>query len=132
MANTNRPLSPHIQVYKWQITMLLSITHRATGIALCAAVPFLMFWIWGLAGSASDYQLVQSFYASFFGRLVLLIFSASLIYHLCNGVRHLYWDIGRGLELPAVYNSGRAVLIATGVLTVLLWTAAYIVAGGGS
>jgi len=132
MPNPNRPLSPHLQVYRWQLTMMLSITHRATGIALCAAVPFLLYWIWSLTAGEAAYYEAQALFASFLGRIVLFGFSVSLFFHLCNGIRHLYWDIGKGLELPAVYRSGKAVLVATGVLTLVAWIAAYLVPGGGA
>lgn len=132
MTNTNRPLSPHLQVYKWQLTMVLSIVHRATGIALCAGVPFLLYWIWSLTAGEAGYYQAQSFFASALGRIVLFGLSASLFYHLCNGIRHLYWDIGRGLEIPAVYRGGRIVVIATAVLTLVAWIAAYAAAGGGA
>lgn len=132
MSNPNRPLSPHLQIYRWQLTMVLSITHRATGIVLSAGVPFLLYWVWALAGEPEAYRQAQAFFASFFGRLLLLGFSFSFIYHLCNGIRHLYWDIGRGLELKSVYSSGRAVVIASAVLTLAVWIAAYVVRGGGA
>ncbi|MDZ7841365.1 MAG: succinate dehydrogenase, cytochrome b556 subunit [Gammaproteobacteria bacterium] len=132
MANTNRPLSPHLQVYRWQLTMALSIVHRGTGIALCAGIPFLLYWIRSLTSGEAGYYEAQAFFASAFGQLVLLVLSASLFYHLCNGIRHLYWDLARGLDLPAVYRSGRLVLVATGALTVIAWIAAYLAPGGGA
>lgn len=132
MANTNRPLSPHLQVYRWQLTMFLSIAHRATGIALCAGIPFLLYWIWSLTAGEAAYAQGQAFFASFFGRVVLFAFSVSLFYHLCNGVRHLVWDVGKGLELPSVYRSGKIVLVATGILTLITWIAAYAARGGGA
>lgn len=132
MANTNRPLSPHLQVYRWQLTMFLSIVHRGSGIALCAGIPFLLYWIWSLTAGETGYYQAQSFFASVFGRIVLFVFSVSLFYHLCNGIRHLYWDTARGLELPAVYRGGRVVLVATGALTLVAWIAAYAAGGGGA
>jgi succinate dehydrogenase / fumarate reductase, cytochrome b subunit len=132
MTNTNRPLSPHLQVYRWQLTMVLSIVHRATGIALCAGVPFLLYWIWSLTASENGYYQAQAFFASAIGRIILFGFSVSLFYHLCNGIRHLVWDAGKCLELPAVYRSGRVVVVATAVLTVIAWIAAYTVGGGGA
>lgn len=132
MATSNRPLSPHLQVYRWQLTMFLSIAHRASGIALCAGIPFLLYWIWSLTTGEAGYHQAQAFFSSAFGRLVLLVLSVSLFFHLCNGVRHLYWDTGRGLDLPAVYRSGRVVLVATAVLTVIAWIAAYAASGGGA
>lgn len=132
MTNHNRPLSPHLQVYKPQITSVLSIFHRFTGIALSAGIPFLLFWIWSLTGSADDFNQARGFFASAFGRVVLFVLSVSLFYHLCNGIRHLFWDIGKGLELPEVYRGGWAVLIATGVLTLAAWIIAYALRGGGA
>lgn len=112
--------------------MFLSIMHRATGIALCAGIPFLLYWIWSLTAGEAAYYQAQSFFASVFGRIVLFALSVSLFYHLCNGIRHLYWDTGKGLELPAVYRSGRLVLVATGALTLVAWIAAYVARGGGA
>lgn len=132
MGNTNRPLSPHLQVYRWQLTMVLSIVHRATGIVLCAGIPFLLYWIWSLTAGETSYYQAQAFFASAFGRIVLFGLSVSLFYHLCNGIRHLFWDIGKGFELPAVYRSGRAVVIATGILTLVAWIAAYAARGAGA
>lgn len=132
MTNTNRPLSPHLQVYKFQLTSVLSIFHRFTGVALSAGIPFLLVWIWSLTGGPEDFSQVRAFFASAFGRIVVFVLSVSLFYHLCNGIRHLFWDIGKGLELPAVYRSGWAVLIATGVLTLAAWIAAYAMRGAGA
>lgn len=132
MANSDRPLSPHLQVYKPQLTTVLSITHRATGVALSAGVPFLIYWIWSLTAGAADYQQAQAFFASFLGRLLLLGFSYSLFYHLCNGIRHLVWDTGRGLEIKDVYRSGWIVVGASAVLTIFTWLVAYAVRGGGA
>ena len=132
MANINRPLSPHLQVYRWQLTSVLSITHRATGVILSIGVPFLLYWIWSLTAGAADYAHAQWFFGSIIGRLLLLGFSFSLFYHLCNGVRHLFWDIGKGLELRDVYRSGWAVVIVAAVLTLVAWLAAYAVRGVGA
>lgn len=112
--------------------MFLSIVHRATGIALCAGIPFLLYWVWSLTAGEAAYTQGQAFFVSFFGRVVLFAFSVSLFYHLCNGIRHLVWDVGKGLELPAVYRSGKVVLVATGVLTLVAWIAAYAAGGGGA
>ena len=129
MANTNRPLSPHLQIYRLQLTSVLSVTHRATGIVLSAGIPFLLYWIWSLTAGPADYHAAQWFFGSILGRLLLLVFSFSLFYHLCNGVRHLVWDTGKGLELEQVYRSGWLVVIAASALTVVTWLAAYAVRG---
>lgn len=132
MANTDRPLSPHLQVYRWQLTMLLSITHRATGIALSGGVLLLVYWIWALTAGQDDYRVAVEFFGSVIGRTVLFVMTLCLFYHLCNGIRHLFWDIGRGLELKSVYASGWAVTVATVLLTLGTWIAAYMMHGGQS
>jgi len=129
MANTDRPLSPHLQVYRWQLTMVLSITHRATGIALSGGVLLLMYWIWALTAGPDDYQQVLVFFGSFIGRTILFVLTFCLFYHLCNGIRHLVWDVGKGLELDSVYSGGRIVVAASVILTLVTWIAAYVYGG---
>lgn len=126
MANTNRPLSPHLQVYDMlQITALLSILHRITGVFLGLGMLLVIWWLVALASGPEYYNYVLGVAGSWIGRLVLFGFTAALFYHLCNGIRHLFWDAGRGFEIPAVYRSGWTVVIASLVLTVLAWVAAY-------
>ena len=121
MTTDPRPLSPHLQVYRWQLTSVLSILHRATGVALSAGTILLVWWLMAAAEGPDAYAQVQRFLGSWFGLLVLFGWSLALFYHLCNGIRHLFWDSGRGLELKSVYAGGWAVLAATVVLTVLSW-----------
>jgi succinate dehydrogenase / fumarate reductase cytochrome b subunit len=121
MSPAPRPLSPHLQVYRWTLPMTMSILHRATGIALSLGTILLVLWLVAAASGPAPYAHVQGFIGSWIGLLLLFGWSASLFYHLCNGIRHLWWDTGQGLELPAVYGSGWAVLAATAVLTVLAW-----------
>jgi succinate dehydrogenase cytochrome b subunit len=121
MTQAARPLSPHLQVYRWQLTSVLSILHRATGIALSVGAILLVLWLVGAASSPDLYGGVQWFISSWLGLVLLFGWTASLFYHLCNGIRHLWWDTGEGLDLPAVYASGWTVLAATAVLTVLAW-----------
>lgn len=120
-----RPLSPHMQIYKPQLTSVLSISHRATGVALTGGSLLLVYWLASIAGGEQSYANASSFMGSFFGQLILFLFSLATFYHLCNGIRHLYWDSGRGFDLDAVYLSGRIVVVATVVLTVLTWVVAY-------
>lgn len=127
---TKRPLSPHLQVYRPQLTSVLSITHRGTGIALALGSGLLCYWLFALAGGAEAYADAQSVLGSWFGRLVLLGFTFALFYHLCNGIRHLFWDAGYGLELDTVYTSGWTVVFGSIVLTLLAWGAGYLVRGG--
>ena len=130
MDTGNRPLSPHLDVYRWQWTMLLSITHRATGIILAVGALMLVCWLAALANGPQAFDAVQAFLSSWFGRLVLFGWTWALLYHLCNGVRHLFWDAGVGLELPAAQASGYAVLIGSVILTLAVWIAAYVAMGG--
>lgn len=127
MAAGNRPLSPHLQVYRPQLTSMLSILHRITGVALAVGTLLLVYWLAAAAGGPESYAAAQGFIGSFFGRLLLFGWTIALFYHLANGIRHLFWDAGYGFELPTVYRSGQAVVIATAVLTVVSWIAAYVV-----
>jgi succinate dehydrogenase / fumarate reductase cytochrome b subunit len=121
MSHVERPLSPHLQVYRWQLTSVLSILHRATGVALSVGSILLVLWLIGAAAAPDFYAGVQWFIGSWLGLILLFGWTASLFFHLCNGIRHLWWDTGQGLELAAVYTSGWTVLAATAVLTVLAW-----------
>jgi succinate dehydrogenase / fumarate reductase cytochrome b subunit len=118
-----RPLSPHLQVYRPQLTSLLSITHRATGVALSVGTLGLVYWLMALATGAAEYAEVQACYGSILGRLMLFGWSYALFFHLCNGVRHLIWDTGQALEIDAVYRSGWIMLAASFALTVIAWIA---------
>lgn len=129
MTSHNRPLSPHLQIYKPQITSVLSITHRATGVVLCGGLLLLVYWVVAIASGPEAYAGLQSFNGSFLGRLLLFVWSLSLFYHLCNGIRHLFWDAGYGLEIEAAQTSGWAVVIASVVLTVAAWVWAYAAMG---
>jgi succinate dehydrogenase / fumarate reductase, cytochrome b subunit len=119
-----RPLSPHLQVYRWQLTSVLSILHRASGVALTLGTILLVWWLVAAAEGPQAYARVQWFLGSWVGRILLFGWSIALFYHLCNGLRHLWWDTGRGLELKSVYASGWAVVAATSVLTLIAWIAA--------
>jgi succinate dehydrogenase / fumarate reductase cytochrome b subunit len=121
MDTDNRPLSPHLGIYRWQLTMLLSITHRATGIALSLGSFLLLYWLIALASGPQAYGQAQALIGSWLGLLILLGFSAALFFHLCNGIRHLMWDFGAGLSREEAYKSGVVVVAATLVLTILAW-----------
>src|SRR3546814_930005 len=121
MANRERPLSPHLQVYRWQITMAMSILHRTTGIALVVGAFALAWWLLAVAAGGDAYAGAAACLASPLGMLVLFGFSLALVYHLLNGIRHLLWDIGWVFEIPEFYRSGYTVAILTVVLTALIW-----------
>lgn len=125
MANVERPLSPHLQIYRWPVTMATSILHRATGCGLAAGTLLLAWWLVAAAAGPEYYAMVQACLGSWLGRLVLLGFSWALFYHLLNGIRHLFWDAGHGYSLPVANKSGWAVIIGSVVLTMLAWILAY-------
>jgi succinate dehydrogenase / fumarate reductase cytochrome b subunit len=124
MKSAARPLSPHLQIYRWQLTSVLSILHRLSGIALGIGTILLVLWLVAAASGPQAYDSVQDFLGSWLGRLMLFGWSAALFYHLCNGVRHLAWDAGHGFELKTTYASGWAVVAATAALTLFAWVAA--------
>ena len=121
MSSANRPLSPHLQVYRPQLTSTLSILHRFTGVALAVGTLLLVYWLAAAASGPEAFATARGLIGSFIGRLFLFGWTFALFYHLCNGIRHLFWDAGYGFELDAVYKSGTAVVIASLVLTVLCW-----------
>lgn len=120
-TRNGRPLSPHLQVYKPQLTSTLSILHRATGVFLSLGTLLLVLWIVAAASGPEAFATAQGFIGSWLGYLLLFGWSAALFYHLCNGIRHLAWDAGYGFELSNVYRSGWAVVAGTAVLTVVAW-----------
>lgn len=129
MASNNRPLSPHLQVYKPQLTTFMSITHRATGIALAVGTLMLVCWLIAAATGESAFDEVQAFLGSIIGRLLLLGWSYALFYHMCNGLRHLFWDAGKGFEIETAYTTGRIVIGASIVLTIGVWVWGYAAMG---
>ncbi|PPR74247.1 MAG: Succinate dehydrogenase cytochrome b556 subunit [Alphaproteobacteria bacterium MarineAlpha3_Bin2] len=129
MPSGNRPLSPHLQVYRPQLTSILSILHRITGVVIWAGAVMMTYWIASATYGPEAFARAQWFLGSWFGRLVLLGLTGATFYHLANGIRHLAWDIGWGYEMDKLNISGWAVLIFTGVMTVLTFLAGYWVAG---
>ncbi len=124
-----RPLSPHLQIYRPQLTSVLSITHRATGVALAVGTLLL---VWGLVAAATGpeaFAFVQEVLGSLIGRLVLLGWTLALFYHLCNGIRHLGWDAGYGFEIPVMERTGWAVVIGSVAMTLVAWAAGYALRG---
>lgn len=121
MSNTERPLSPHLSVYRWPITMTLSILHRLTGVALTVGLIVLAAWLSTAAGGPVEYERFAALMSTQIGRLVLIGWSFAFFYHLANGIRHLVWDIGRGFEIHQANASGWFVLIASIVATAAFW-----------
>lgn len=117
----HRPLSPHLQVYRPQLTSVLSILHRATGIALAVGALYLAVWVICAAASPRTYATFQGFNGSVVGRIVLGGWLFAAFYHLSNGIRHLFWDAGYGFELKDAYRSGWIVVGVSAVATLLSW-----------
>lgn len=127
---SSRPLSPHLQIYRPQLTSILSITHRATGIFLSAGVLVLTYWLVSIAGGENAYTTARECLSSLPGQLLLAAWSFSFYFHLCNGIRHLFWDVGMGFELKTVYASGYTVIAVSVVMTALTW--GYVLTQGGA
>lgn len=123
MATNKRPLSPFMigPYYKPQLTSVLSILHRITGVALAIGLLFLVYWLVAAASGPDAYAHAQGVLGSMLGQLFLFLWTWALFYHLGNGIRHLAWDAGYGLEIPSVYQSGKVVVIASVVLTFVTW-----------
>jgi succinate dehydrogenase / fumarate reductase, cytochrome b subunit len=116
-----RPLSPHLQIYRPQLTSVLSISHRFTGLALCVGTLLLVWWLVALASGPEAFAVAQGFIGSWLGRLMLLGWTFSLFYHLANGIRHLSWDAGYGFSIKSVNATGWVVVAASTSLTILTW-----------
>jgi succinate dehydrogenase / fumarate reductase, cytochrome b subunit len=123
-----RPISPFLfpptGTYRWQITSTISILHRLSGLALGFGALLLTWWLLALLGEPSDFDAVQDFLGSIFGRILLLGWTWALFFHLSNGIRHLVWDTGHALTLPNVYRGGWMVIILSVLLTAAAWAAA--------
>ena len=116
-----RPLSPHLQVYRWQMTSVLSILHRGTGLFLVLGSVMIAFWVVALALSHNIFASYQAWLGSLLGKVLLAGWSFSLFFHWANGIRHLLWDAGWGYEIERVYITGWIVVLLSVVLTGLLW-----------
>jgi len=123
MTTLNRPQSPHFTIYRWPLTMVLSILHRAAGVALSAGFLVLMMWLLAVATGEADYVAFQDYMQTGFGRLALIAWTFAFFFHLANGIRHLVWDAGFGFEKHQTRVSGVLVIVATVVLTLAYWLA---------
>ena len=120
-----RPLSPHLQVYRLPLPALLSITHRMTGVILATGTLLLSAWLVALAYGPETFGMAMMIIGHPLGQLVLFGYSAALFYHMCNGIRHLNWDRGAGLEIEQVYRSGKMTMALAIILTMALWGVLY-------
>jgi succinate dehydrogenase / fumarate reductase cytochrome b subunit len=123
MNTDGRPLSPHLTIYRWPITMILSILHRVTGVAMSLGLIVFVLWLAAIAFDAPGYESLQNVLDSFVGRLLLLGWCFAFFFHLANGVRHLIWDTGRLFEKQQAEVSAWVVLIAAVLMTAGYWLA---------
>lgn len=124
MSNPKHPLSPHLQIYRLPLTALLSIAHRITGVILAAGSLLLIWVLAGAAESAETYESIMLHLVSWYGQIFLLGFVFSLYLHFCNGVRHLFWDVGYGFELETVDLTAKLAIAVAIVLTIATWVVA--------
>ena len=121
MTDNQNPISPHLQIYRWHISSLLSITHRIVGVINLLAVILMFFWILILSFSENNYELFLLEINSFFGKFILIGFTWSMSFHILSGIRHLVWDLGYGFEIKTANISGIIVIICSLVLTIIFW-----------
>jgi len=130
-SDRSRPLSPNIQIYRPQLTSVLSIANRITGVALSACAVFLVIWLLAAAAGPDSYATVHAFIKSWVGQVLLFGCTFSFFLHFCGGIRHLAWDAGYGFSLRAIYTSGWAVVAVSITLAVLAWVIGFSFAGYG-
>ena len=130
MDPAERPLSPHLQIYRHQLTSVISIFHRLSGIGLGVGTLILAYWLIAVAAGPGPFNFAQGLIGSWLGTILLVGWTFGLTYHLCNGIRHLFWDAGYGYEMETVYRSGWLVVITSILLTGGIWLS--VVAARGS
>ena len=121
MNDSKNPLSPHLQIYRWHISSLLSITHRISGVINLLALILIFVWLVVLSLGESDYELFLLIINSFFGKFILIGFTWTMSFHLLSGIRHLAWDLGYGFEIKTANISGIIVIIFSLALTIIFW-----------
>ncbi len=120
-AKTSRPLSPHLQIYRWPLTAVMSILHRITGIGLYAGTLLLAWWVIAAAAGPAYFDVANAVFGSWIGRLILFGYTWALVHHLLGGLRHFVWDLGAGYSKPARDMLARANIIGSVLLTILIW-----------
>ena len=118
---SEKPLSPHIQIYRWEVTMLVSILHRAAGIAMLVGAGFVVWMLLALASGEAAYDCFHKFITSPLGTLMLLGWTAALFLHMGNGIRHFFWDVGKGYQIATARRSAFMLLAFTAAMTLLVW-----------
>ena len=120
-THAKRPLSPHLTIYRPQISSVMSICHRATGVALALGSIFFVFWLWSAAYSSDCFECMQTIASHILGKIALIAWTFALFYHLGNGIRHLFWDMGKGYTIPVMTKSGWAVILFAVASTAYVW-----------
>ena len=121
MTNNQNPISPHLQIYRWHISSLLSITHRISGVINLFALILIFFWLLVLSLGESNYEFFLLVINSFIGKFILIGFTWSMSFHILSGIRHLVWDMGYGFEIKTANISGIIVIISSLILTIIFW-----------
>ena len=121
MQDKNNPLSPHLQIYKWQISSLLSITHRIVGVVNILAITIICFLSLSLLLGAESYEIIHNFFKSFFGKFMIVSICWTFSFHILNELRHLLWDLGYGFDLKVARITGVIALIGSFILTILFY-----------
>ena len=121
MEYKNNPLSPHLQVYRWHVSSLLSISHRIVGVINIIAITFICFWTLFLLLGEKNYELIYFFLNSFFGKFLIIFLCWSFSFHILNEVRHLFWDIGYGFDLRVAKITGVLTFFGSFILTILFY-----------
>lgn len=120
-----RVLSPHVSIYKFHVLMTASIVHRISGVALTAGTLLISWWLMAAASGGEYFGCVNGFMGSIFGKVILLGWSWALFYHMLNGIRHLFWDVGMGFELETARRTAWFVWAGSVILTIAIWALAY-------
>ena len=121
MSNRTRPLSPHLTIYRWPLTMILSILHRATGVSLSIGLIIFSIWLFAIAFGEQYFTFFVYIFSNWIGRFLLVVWTFAFFLHFCNGLRHLYWDTGRGFDRERVEISARIVVFCSLLLTSIFW-----------
>ncbi len=121
MENKNNPLSPHLQIYKWQISSLLSITHRIVGVINILAITLICIWTSSLLLGEDSYEIIQLFLKSFFGKFLMVFLCWTFSFHILNEIRHLVWDLGYGFDLKITKITGVLAFFGSFILTILFY-----------
>ncbi len=119
--DNNNPLSPHIQIYSWNISSLISISHRITGVLNILALTFICFWIASMLLGSTSYEFVYSIFNSFFGKFLVIGITWSFSFQILSEIRHLFWDVGYGFELTTSKISGIIVIFGSFIITILIY-----------